>query len=254
MSEVVMFEKGDEVIFKPVTPNGKSPMKFNATIFMNSKLETSSSSSYIRVIHYLKLNIDDFPNLEQYIPIYFKPDTNVYKEIYPSRYPDSIKKKIDYTIGLKISKNNNNELFMEITFNDYDYTTSNNNIVYKKQQNITSIQLNSQRNKLKTVRSYPKNKSIRLYQNKHNQPVKVNKKILEIEKKMEDFNTNCEDGIVKLNEELNAEIELQYGKQQGWFDDTIYRLNHKTKSKNKFSKRRTKSLGGKPKKTHRRHS
>ena len=112
------------------------------------------------------------------------------------------------------------------------------------QNKINSKMLQNKKTSLKSVRSNPKNKSIRLYENKHNQPVKVTPKIIEIEKKIEEFNTICEDVIPKLHEELNAEIEYQYGLQKGWFANTIRRLGHKKSSKNTFSKRRAKSLGG----------
>ena len=170
--EVVMFKKGDEVLFTPVPESNIKPMNFNATIFQNSELD----NDYHSVIHYLKLSNNDVTNLKRYTVIpYIRPNGQFYtNDISPSVYLDeSILIKINYSIAFKQTENG---LFMRITF--YNYI--NNKVVYKKQQNITSIQLNSQINKLKTVRSYPKNKSIRLYQNKHNQPVKVNKKILEI--------------------------------------------------------------------------
>jgi hypothetical protein len=128
---------------------------------------------------------------------------------------------------------------MMITFDDY----KNNNVVYMEKK-INSRMLSDKKRSLKSVRSNSKNKSIRLYQNKHNQPVKVTPSIIQIETEIDEFHNKCEDGIVKLNEKLNAEIELQYGLQNGWFDNTIQRLGHKKSSNKTLSKRRTKSVGG----------
>lgn len=155
-----------------------------------------------------------------------------------------MKERINYSIGVRYDeddkriKNNNEKLFMIITFKNY----KNNNVVYM-QNKINSRILNDKKRSLKSVRSNPKNKSIRLYQNDHNKPVKVTKDIIRIEKEIDEFHNKCEDGIVKLNEQLNAEIEMEYFKKDGWFDNTIHRLGYKKPSKNTFLKK-AKSLGG----------
>ena len=157
----------------------------------------------------------------------------------------SIKEKINYSIAVRYDeddkriKNNNEKLFMIITFDDY----KNNNVVYM-QNKINSRILGDRKRNLKSVRPNPKNKSFRLHENKPDQQVKVTDEIIKIEQDIEDLNYKCEDGIAKLNETLNAEIGMEYLKQKGLFDNTIFRLGHKKSSKHNFSKKRTKRVGG----------
>lgn len=232
----VMFERFDNVIFKPVNPFSETTKKYEATIFKDSEKNNN------QIIHYLKFKSSSIKNGFNIDDTKIRKSDNNYTNVnkYPNLSP-SMKDSINYSIGLRYPEDprNNNELFMKITFEDY----KNNNVVYMQNKINSKILQNVS---LKSVNSNlkNKNKSIRLYQNKHNQPVKLTPSIIQIEKEMHDFHNKCEDGIVKLNEKLNAEIELQYGLQKGLFDNTIHRLGHKKSSKNTFSKRRAKSVGG----------
>ena len=223
----IMFKKGNNVIFKPFNPYSETLKKYDATIFKDSELDNSD------IIHYLKFKDSSILNV-------IRPKREIMKS--DVHYTDTFRNDdIFYSVGFRYGTSNydKNILFMRIKFNKNE----NNNVVYM-QNKINSRILNDKKRSLKTVRSNPKNKSIRLYQNKHNQPVKLTPSIIQIEKEIDEFHNKCEDGIVKLNEKLNAEIELQYGLQNGWFDNTIHRLGHKKSSKNTFLKKKAKSVGG----------
>jgi len=240
----IMFKRFDHVIFKPVNPysDSEKPQKYKAIIFNNSQEDNKSHE----ITHFL-----EFENSS--ILRFFKMDESKIRKSYyyytklgnDSNISPSIKERINYSIGVRYDEddkrknNNNNKLFMIITFNDY----KNNNVVYK-QNKINSQILGDQKRNLKSVRPNPKNKSFRLHENKHDQQVKVTDEIIKIEQDIEDLNYKCEDGIAKLNETLNAEIGMEYLKQKGLFDNTIFRLGHKKSSKNTFLKRRAKSVGG----------
>jgi len=226
---IMLFKKDNKVIFNPKKKNPFSEIsnKYDAIIFADSEIDNSD------IIHYLKFKDSSILNV-------IRPKRDIMKS--NVHYTDTYRNENDnISIGLRYGADNYDKhiLFMRIKFNKHE----NNNVVYM-QNKINSRILNDKKRSLKSVRSNRKNKSIRLYQNKHNQPVKLTPSIIQIEKEIDEFQTKCEDGIVKLNEKLNAEIELQYGLQNGWFDNTIQRLGHKKSSKNTFSKRRTKSLGG----------
>jgi hypothetical protein len=229
----VLFRKGQKVVFQPVNPNFEDdePLKkYDATIFQDSDIDSSD------LTHYLEFDAKLPTPYSTHRAINGDGYTHIRKD---NNLSPSIKERINYSISIKHDAKNN-KLLMKINFDDYE----NNNVVYMKKK-INSRMLNDKKRSLKSVRSNPKNKSIRLYQNKHNQPVKITPSIIQIEKEIDEFHNKCEDGIVKLNEKLNAEIELQYGLQNGWFDNTIHRLGYKKSSKKTFSKRRTKSYGGK---------
>lgn len=220
--EVVMFKKGDEVIFTPVPESGIKPMNFNATIFQNSEL----NNDYDSVLHYLKLSNNDVTNLERYtvIPVITSNNQFYTKDISPSVYLNEyIRKKINYRIAFKQTEN---ELFMRITFNDY----INNKVVYKK-QNITSIELQDKKKKLKKVQSNLKKAltdykdKIRYFQNDRTKPVNVTDFIREVEETMENYNNQCEEGYFKLYQLLDAELGLTYETQQGINANTINKLN-----------------------------
>jgi len=241
----VMFKKFDNVIFKPINPysDSETTQKYKAIIYNDSQEDKNNE-----ITHFLRFENSSilrfFKIDESKIRKSYNYYTNIRKD--PNLSP-SMKERINYSIAVRydeddkrIKNNDEKKLFMIITFDDY----RNNNVVYM-QNKINSRMLSDNKRSLRSVRSNSKNKSIRLYQNKHNQPVNLTPSIIQIEKEMDDFHNKCEDGIVKLNEKLNAEIELQYGLQNGWFDNTIHRLGHKKSSKNNFSKRRTKSIGGK---------
>jgi len=242
----VMFKKFDNVIFKPINPysdsDSETTQKYKAIIYYDSQEDKNNE-----ITHFLRFDNSSILRFFKIDESKIRKSSNYYTNIRkdPNLSP-SMKDRINYSIAVRydeddnrIKNNNENKLFMMITFDDY----KNNNVVYMEKK-INSRMLSDKKRSLKSVRSNSKNKSIRLYQNKHNQPVKVTPSIIQIETEIDEFHNKCEDGIVKLNEKLNAEIELQYGLQNGWFDNTIQRLGHKKSSNKTLSKRRTKSVGG----------
>jgi len=222
----VMFNRFDEVIFKPITNEIK---KYKAIIFDDSIKERNQTTHFLvfedsSILDVIKIDKSKIIKSD-------KQYTQTRKD--PHLSP-SMQEKINYSIGLsypsddpKQKNNNNNKLFMKITFED---NNNNNNTVVYMQNKINSQLLGDQKINLKPVHVNPKNKSIRLYENKHNQPVKVTPKILEIEQDMAEFNKTCEDGIAKLTAAWNAEVEMEYLKQKGDFDDTIFRFGRNKSS------------------------
>jgi len=216
----LMFYRFDEVIFKPITNEIK---KYKAIIFDDSIKERNQTTHFLvfedsSILDVIKIDKSKIIKSD-------KQYTQTRKD--PHLSP-SMQEKINYSIGLSYPsddpKKKNNKLFMKITFED------NNNTVVYMQNKINSQILGDQKINLKPVHVNPKNKSIRLYENKHNQPVKVTPKIMEIEQDMAEFNKTCEDGIAKLTETWNAEVGMEYFKQNGDFNDTIFRLRRKKSS------------------------
>jgi hypothetical protein len=229
IKQPVMFERFDKVVFKPVN----SAQKYKAIINDDSIIE----GKYNEITHFLEF---EDSSIQNQILKFFRIDKDKiiksyhsYTIIYKERLnlSPSMQERINYSIGFRYNEEDtskkNNKLFMKITFDKYN---KNNNVVYMENK-INSRILNDKKRSLKSVQTNPKNKSIRLYQNKPNQQVKVTPKIIEIEKNIEEFNTICEDMLPKLHDELNAEIEMEYLKQKGVFNETIRRLGHKKSSK-----------------------
>ena len=83
------------------------------------------------------------------------------------------------------------------------------------------------RTKLKTRKQSRSNSSKVFYKdpetNTRHSVLKTNE-IKEIERKIQNHHNFCEDRISKYYQELDAEIELQYNKNNGKFRDTIHRL------------------------------
>ena len=216
-----MFRKGDKVEIDRsmygINPGEiKQDYKFKATVYQDSTIENTNG-----VKHYLLFEGKQTPPLPNRLSYGDLNDTTfIYKsvELIPGRQI-SLRRMYMSKIGFK---GNNDKLYVEFMFPTYSDWIDN---YINYTEKLRPTHLVEGRTKLKTRKQSSISKVFyRDPKTKTRHSVSKTNKIKEIERKIKDHQIFCEDRISKYYEELDAEIEMQYHKNNGRFDKTIRRL------------------------------